>query len=123
MVDFNQALIGAFLRLSSRREKLDLLQKQLAALEQQVVDANQVCDNLQARLRDNEVTGQLASVQTQLLQGHMEQARQHLAGLHQQEEQLSNQLMPEVMQLVEQSVKELAPPRQPTGLGDQPDPH
>ena len=109
MVDFNQALIGAFVHLSSRRENVDLLQKQLSDIEQQAANANQEFDQLMSRLRENEVTGQLNSAQIEMLNGHVEQVKYRQSTLHQSEEELSNQLMPEIMQLVAQSIKELAP--------------
>lgn len=109
MVDFNQALIGAFLRLSSRRENLDLLQQQLSAIEQQITDANQDYNHLISRLRDDQVSGQLNPGQIEMLQGHIEQVKMQKSHLHHSEEELSNQLLPEVMQLVEHSVKELVP--------------
>ncbi len=108
VVEFNQDLIAAFMRLGSRRSKLDILQQRSATLSHNIEQTTQERDRLSTQLKTIEITEEPDSRSWQTTQRLLEQENQRIAELEDQQSQINSQLYPLLMNLVEKCVAEIA---------------
>ena len=108
IVEFNQSLIAAFMRLGSMRSKMEILQQRLGGVAEQTEQAKQERDRLATQLKTIEITEQPESRPWQITQKLMEQENLRITELEEVHGQIENELYPLLMTLVEKSVAEIA---------------
>jgi hypothetical protein len=108
IVEFNQSLIAAFMRLGSMRSKMEILQLRLAGVVEQIEQAKQERYRLATQLKTIEITEEPDSRPWQITQKLLEQENRRITELDEQHGQIENELYPLLMVLVEKSVSEIA---------------
>jgi hypothetical protein len=108
IVEFNQSLIAAFMRLGSMRSKMEILQLRLVGVVEQIEQAKQERYRLATQLKTIEITEEPDSRPWQITQKLLEQENRRITELDEQHGQIENELYPLLMVLVEKSVSEIA---------------
>jgi hypothetical protein len=106
VANFGQELIGAFLRLTSEREKIGLLWKRSESLERDIQHASQEQDRLLALIQHSQ-TGQSPGEPQPVLQQQYEAERQRMESLQAEQAEAGEQLLASQMELVKTCVREM----------------
>ncbi len=108
VANFNSELTGAFLRLTSDRQNLNVAWERYAALEGKINLATREQERLQSLMDEYLAEGEQDEGQWNLLRRKHEVERKKLERLTAEQEELMNQVMPAHMNLIQRCLKEAA---------------
>ncbi len=108
VANFSQGLTAAFLRLSSRREQLNALWHQHAAVEEKLETVSQARDRVDALIEEQRMGETPDETQLRSLQRIYETKQPRLEELHTQQAEIEGRLYPAQMALVRNGVEETA---------------
>jgi hypothetical protein len=108
VANFSQLLTGAFLRLSARREQLNGMMAQLAALEDQFETAREEEARLLALIHEHELSGHANEALENRLQQKLAGVRNKIESLQAEQTAVDEAWMSAQLELVQKSIAETA---------------
>jgi hypothetical protein len=108
VANFNSELTGAFMRLTSKRQNQQMILERSTSLEQDIERAIDELKQLQSLIDEHQLEGNLHETQVDLLKHRYAAKKQNIDQLKAEHEKLWNLLLPEQMNLVKQSLQEIA---------------
>jgi hypothetical protein len=108
VADFSRELTGAFLRLSSKREKLNWLMQRSASLDEKIEQVLREQERIQAQLNACRVSEQRDESTENALQKNLKLHEQRIEALRADEMELMQLTFPGQMDLVRETVSEVA---------------
>jgi hypothetical protein len=108
VANFSRELTGTFLRLSSKREKLNWTMQQSTIVEEKIAHALQELEQVKEQLNAARFSDQRDASTERALQRSQEFQERHLEALRADEAELHKQSFPAQMNLVRETVSEVA---------------
>ena len=108
VANFSRELTGTFLRLSSKRERLNWALQQSTIVEEKLALALHELEQLQDQLNAFSFSGQRDESAKHALQNNLEFQEQQIEDLRSEEAELHQQFFPAQMDLVRETVSEVA---------------
>jgi hypothetical protein len=106
VTNFNSELLGAFLRLTSERQNLNVAWQRFAALEGKIELATREQERLQSLMDENHAQGEKDETGWDLLRRKYEVQTAKLERFTAEQEQMLNQVMPAQMNLIQRCMQE-----------------